>query len=150
MCIYLKGIGGLLYKSEEHVFPQALGGKVALPLGYVSDRFNNDISKLEQEFIRDSFIGTIRQFYGPGKKGSLSNSKATKSKIYVIKRVEGNSEVSLAYIQQKLTVEIPQARINLKSGACNFWFTPHVYGDFSLEAEKYRAKCWIPGVMVRV
>lgn len=139
MCIYYRDSTDLKYSSEEHIFPQALGGRIALPVGYVSDKFNNEISKLEQELLRDSIVGTMRQFVGPGKKGSLSKNKATKSKIHIITEDGDSTSISLGYIQQELTVEIPQARIDLISGSVTFSFSANIYKDYSSEVKKFRS-----------
>jgi hypothetical protein len=71
-CIYLKGTEPVLsFNSQEHIFPAGIGGIQMLPKGYVSDQFNNSFSKIELDFMRNSLIALPRQFYGPGKRGSI-------------------------------------------------------------------------------
>jgi hypothetical protein len=82
-CIYYTDRNGLHFTKEEHIIPAGIGGKKKLNIGIVSDEFNNDFSKIEQEFMRNSLIAIPREFYGPGKRGSLSPSKSTKSLIHV-------------------------------------------------------------------
>jgi len=108
-CIYLKsGEENLSFSSQEHVFPAGLGGISKLPFGFVSDEFNNSISKIEEDFIRNSIISIPRTFIGPGKRGSLSKSKSTKSLISLI---QINNDVSLGYVSLGTPYIISQIKI---------------------------------------
>src|SRR5580658_987513 len=103
MCIYYKYRDGLHYGSGEHIIPAAIGGKKKLPSGYVSNEFNNDISKLEQEFIRESFVAMAREVQGPGKRGKLGDKFATKSKVHVVRNVDDDRLFALGYIKMGRT-----------------------------------------------
>ena len=98
MCIYYKGRDGLTYNQQEHILPAGLGGKTKLPKGFVSDQFNNDISKLEEEVMRGSLIALARQFEGPGKRGKLGEKHETKSKV-LLTADEENNYFSLCYLE---------------------------------------------------
>lgn len=78
-----------------------------LPAEYVSAEFNNKSSALELAFMRSSPIALPRQLHGPGKRGSLSASKATKSRVTVFSQQPSEQEFSLGYIQAGRPVEIP-------------------------------------------
>lgn len=67
-CIYYKS-DSLSFNSREHVIPAGLGGKNTLPEGYVSDEVNNYFSALELKALRESIVGGIRNYLGPGKRG---------------------------------------------------------------------------------
>lgn len=119
MCIYYKGKTDLNYNSQEHLIPASLGGRIKLPKGYVSDEFNNDISKLEQKFIRESLISIPRQFDGPGKRGRMGEKHAVKSKVLLF--VSGNeNQFSLGYMQRGKPKEIPTLLLDLETGNNQF------------------------------
>jgi hypothetical protein len=119
MCIYYKGREGLTYNAQEHVIPAGLGGRLKLPKGFVSDEFNNHISKLEQQFIRESVISFPRQFEGPGKRGRKGDKHAVKSKVLLYVR-EGDVGFSLGYMQRGQSREIPSILLNLNNGNSKF------------------------------
>ncbi len=119
MCIYYKGKSGLNYTSQEHIFPAAIGGKKMLPKGYVSDEFNHSISKLERELIQKSLLKIQREIQGPGHRGSLSDKKAKKSEIHVIKPRDPEIPFSLGYIKLARSYEIPHINLNVTTGAIN-------------------------------
>lgn len=96
MCIYYGNKEYLTYNSQEHVLPAALGCHTKLPKGVVSDQANAYFSPIERHVIEQSLIQLPRLFIGPGKRGSLSPNKATKSELSVI---DMNGEKSLGYIQ---------------------------------------------------
>lgn len=77
MCIYLKNESGLTYIGQEHIFPAALGGKIKLEKGLVSDQANSELSKLEDEMIHISTVAMCREFYGPGDRGSKTKGAGT-------------------------------------------------------------------------
>ncbi|MCD9576791.1 hypothetical protein [Flavobacterium soyae] len=122
MCIYLTSKEKLSYKNAEHIISAGLGGKLKLPLGYVSDEFNNIISKCEQEFLRSSIISLPRQISGPGKRGSLNPKKETKSKISVFSEPTNGESFSLGYIQMSKPFEIPHVIFNQITGEVIFNF----------------------------
>jgi hypothetical protein len=72
---------GAHFQEKEHIFLASIGGRKCLPLGYVSDEFNNNISRIERKFTRKTFIADNRIFVGPGKRGSLKDKDKTKSEI---------------------------------------------------------------------
>lgn len=85
VCIYSKqSFNDSEMRSGDHIFLAAIGGQKKLPKSFVSHEVNNSFSKLEKNFSRDSFISIIRQFEGPGKRGSLSEKKASKSNVCVM------------------------------------------------------------------
>jgi hypothetical protein len=116
MCIYLGEDSNLHYDSADHIIPAGLGGKTKLPLNYVSREFNNLISRSEQVFLRNSIISMPRQIIGPGKRGSSTHIKATKSLINVFKQQTDKGSLSLGYIQLGKPVEIPHIVLNSKTG----------------------------------
>ncbi|WP_125719599.1 hypothetical protein [Flavobacterium ustbae] len=122
MCIYLTSKEKLNYKNAEHIISAGLGGKLKLPLGYVSDEFNNIISKSEQEFLRSSIISLPRQISGPGKRGSLNPKRETKSKISVFSEPTKGECFSLGYIQMNKPFEIPHVIFNQITGEVIFNF----------------------------
>jgi hypothetical protein len=113
MCIYYKDRQNLNYTTREHIVPAGLGGIAKLPIGMVSDEFNNDISELEKAFIRDSLPSVARQLEGPGKRGKLGDRHATKSEISVVKSTNTDEKVfALGYVKLGKVFEIPQIFLN--------------------------------------
>lgn len=112
MCIYYKDRQCLTYVGQEHIFPAGIGGILKLPMGYVSDQFNNNISKLELQFLRESFISVARQIEGPGKRGSLSENKATQSLIHLIVDAKHQKPTGIGYVKIGQVFEIPSVLIN--------------------------------------
>lgn len=143
MCIYYKNREDLTYTSGEHVIPAGIGGIKKLPVSYVSDQFNNYISKLEKRFLRNSVVATPRIFVGPGKRGSLSESKATKSKIQLIKSPNAGVEYSLGYTKLGKPYEIPNLLVNTVTGMCAFSFDKSESGEHHTIIDTYKAKCEI-------
>ncbi|NFA44462.1 hypothetical protein EXM65_18350 [Clostridium botulinum] len=111
-CIYLKESDEIqTFNKAEHIFPAGIGGVRKLPKGYVSDNVNGIIfSKMELDFMRNSVISICREIEGPGKRGSLSLKKATKSKVGISKDEEG--QVKLAYIKKAKPYSIDQIKIS--------------------------------------
>jgi len=122
-CIYLKGIEPeLTFNSGEHIIPAGIGGIMKLPHGVVSDKINTEIfSGLELEFMRNSPISLPRQFHGPGKRGSFSPKKASKSNVHVMITADGNSRISLGYIKLGKPFLIQQVMI-FPNGIAEFNF----------------------------
>lgn len=115
MCIYYSNQINLNYSSKEHIIPAAIGGISTLNIGVVSDEFNNDISKLEDEFIH-KFLSIPRELVGPGKRGSLNPKKAIHSRIYVFSHPR-TGNYSLGYVSKGKPQGIPHIVINTTSGS---------------------------------
>ena len=141
MCIYYKNRTGLSYTSKEHVFPAGIGGVFSLAPGIVSDEFNNEISKLEQSFLRDSFVGIGRQIEGPGKRGSLEQNKATKSRVHLIRDTADPNSFSLGYVMLRRTHEIPQVLLDTSTGHLVFSFDKSVTSDHQKVMNEFAAAC---------
>lgn len=111
-CIYLKKTEPeVTFESGEHIIPAGIGGIIKLDNGMVSDQFNNKISSIELDFMRNSIIAVPRQFHGPGKRGSLSERKASKSKVHIMSASGDFSDASLGYIKLAKPHQIPQFKI---------------------------------------
>ncbi len=141
MCIYYKNRSGLHYNSKEHIFPAGIGGVFSLASGIVSDEFNNGISKLEQSFLRDSFVGIGRQIEVPGKRGSLDPQKATKSKVHLIVDTADSSAFSIGYVMLHRTHEIPQALVDTSTGHLSFSFNKSGNSDHTKVLSEFAATC---------
>src|SRR5437016_4825540 len=100
MCIYYTDRNDLTYSGQEHVIMAGLGGSARHPNGYVIDQFNNDISKLEQDFLRESIISVPRQIVGPSSRGRLTSKYETKSKVHVLRNYAVENDISLGYIKR--------------------------------------------------
>lgn len=120
MCIYLGELEGLHYDSADHIIPAGLGGIKKLPLDFVSREFNNLSSKYERGLMKHSILSLPRQLHGPGKRGSLSSSKATTSSVHVFRQYPDNSILSLGYIKMGKPFEIPHLALNVQTGELNF------------------------------
>lgn len=141
MCIYYKGIDGLAYTAGEHIFPAALGGIQKLPKDFVSAAFNNDISGLELDFIRNSFVSLARQVEGPGKKGKLADKFATKSKVSVIESAADKSILALGYIKKGKLYEIPQLLLDIDTGKFAISFDSTAVTDIAKAIADFKEKC---------
>lgn len=109
-CIYTKLTeNDTKFEKREHVFPAGIGGSKMLPKGAVSDYANEVFSKLELSFMRDSIISIPRVFHGPGKRGSLSHKKRTKSKISLMK---SQGSIFFGYTELAIPKTITQFQIN--------------------------------------
>lgn len=71
-CIYYKD-GNLSFDSREHIIPASVGGIRKLPKGFVSDKANNYFSGIELVALRETFVGGIRNYIGPGHRGKRLN-----------------------------------------------------------------------------
>ena len=136
MCIYLGEAKGLHYDSADHIIPAGLGGKIKLPLDYVSREFNNLSSKYEMALMRSSILGLPRQILGPGKRGSLNPNKATRSSINVFRQPD-NGEFSLGYIKMGKPFEIPHIILNSQTGEFKVSISKEA-SDFELQVFKQR------------
>lgn len=141
MCIYYTNRNDLTYKSQEHVIPAGLGGVAKLPDTYVSDQFNNDISKLEQDFLRESIIASIRQIVGPGQRGKLTEQHETKSKVHVLRDYPQEANLSLGYIKKGKPYLIPYINLNTKTGVFAVGFNNQKGFDLSMGKASFKAKC---------
>lgn len=119
LCIYTKmtEADGAHFNEEEHVLSAALGGVHCLEKGIVSDEINSLFSKWEAQFLRYSPISILRQFYGPGKRGSLKPKDATKSvvNVYTPTDIDGEEnldDVGLCYVKLGVPYSIPALRIS--------------------------------------
>lgn len=97
MCIYLGSKDELTYETQEHVFPAGLGGCEKLEKGVVSDQANSYFSKIERNVLKKSLLQINRIIDGPGKRGSLSEKKATTSDVMLM---EHNGQQCLGYMKQ--------------------------------------------------
>jgi hypothetical protein len=140
MCIYYIERPELNYKKQEHIIPAGIGGVLKLPKGYVSDEFNNDISKLEMEFFREGILSMPRQIFGPGKRGSLSENKATKSKVHLISGVHSKEQFALGYTSAGKVYEIPHLLWNTNTGESIFSFNKS-YKEAEEVINEFQLKC---------
>ena len=99
MCIYYGNRMDLTYFEEEHVFPAGLGGISKLQRGTVSDQANKLFSKMELELMHHSLLSTTRALLGPGKRGSHSPAKMSKSEIGLL--CKDGTKLALGYISGK-------------------------------------------------
>ncbi len=106
MCIYYGNQNDLSYNNREHIFPAGLGGNKMLPIGCVSDQANALFSPMESILMHDSLIALDRFLFGPGKRGSLSPQKASKSNIVISK--EDTDKLVLSYTSLGTPYIIPQ------------------------------------------
>lgn len=101
----------ITFTSQEHVFPAGLGGIFQLPVGIVCDKCNTEVfSRLELDFIRNSIIGLPRQFYGPGKRGSLNPDDASSSLVHLMAFADDSNEKALGVMRTGIPFQIPQFR----------------------------------------
>lgn len=107
-CIYLKKTEpNATFKKREHIIPASIGGCRKLDKGWVSDEINEKFSNIELEFARNSIISIPRAFEGPGKRGSFSVGKSTKSAVSVM--VENSSnQIKLGYLSKGKPYSISQ------------------------------------------
>lgn len=104
MCIYFHDSRNLTYRKQEHVFPAGLGGIAVLPNGVVSDQANEYFSPLEGALMHNSLLSLPRSLFGPGKRGSLNPTKASKSDICIMESDSG--KICFGYISGKTSYYI--------------------------------------------
>jgi len=77
-CIFCKATDGN-FSMVEHIIPESLGNETLfLPRGYVCDKCNTKISKLEQKFVNSVPMSGLRILVGSvGKKGKFPSAKYT-------------------------------------------------------------------------
>lgn len=114
-CIYSKKTEneGATFIKQEHIIPAGIGGRYMLKQGMVSDEINEYFSKLEIEFMRKSPIAIVRQFEGPGKRGSLSPKKATKSEVYIRFDRDNKDIIGMGYIEMGIPKSIQHLIFNV-------------------------------------
>ena len=103
--------------NKEHIFPAFLGGKKCLPLGWVSKEANDRFSKIEAECSLYSMFSLMREFVGPGKRGS--NTIPTLKKYHIVNMLNSN-EYSIGYIFNGKPYLIPSVIINLDNNSLKF------------------------------
>jgi len=147
LCIYLKETEPIVtFKSGEHIFPAGIGGLQKLPKEYVSHDANNAFSSMEGHVMKRSLLALARQFYGPGKRGNITNfKKATKSTISLMSSKVNPTVIKFGYISLGKPYFISQIKIN-NSG--NYQFSSdssfgeneqHIM-DFFLNLKNYKGK----------
>src|SRR5690606_4306943 len=141
MCIYYKEIDAFTYTAGEHIFPAALGGIQKLPKEFVSTEFNNAISGIELDFIRNSFVSLARQVEGPGKRGKLADKFATKSTVSVIESAADKSILALGYFKKGKLYEIPGLLLNTDSGKFAISFDSTEVTDIAKAIADFKDKC---------
>lgn len=129
MCIYYHGREGLTYGSEEHVISAGLGGIAKLPIEYVSKEFNNEMSNFERDLMKLSPISLPRQIWGPGKRGSLADSKQSKSEIHVMIDKDEFKRPSLGYVQQGRPKQLTHIVLDLATGAVSIGLQKTEHGN---------------------
>lgn len=113
MCIYYGSREDLTYKKQEHIFPAGIGGIQKLNQGVVSDQANELFSPMELKLMHNSIISVARTLKGPGKRGSLSPRKATKSGVIIGK--QENGDIVFSYLRKGIPFIVPCfMRINNK------------------------------------
>lgn len=118
-CIYFKGTPELTYVNQEHIFPAGLGGTKKLNKGVVSDQANEIFSPMEKALMENSLIAMSRMHYGPGKRGSLLETKASQSQVVVSRGGTGLMELtytalSTPYSISQFTKDNIQYHISLR------------------------------------
>lgn len=139
MCIYYTDRNDLTYTGQEHIIPAGLGGLTKLKSTFVCDQFNNKISALEQDFLRNSLVGINRELMGPGKRGNLSEKKATKSKVHLITFPDGS--FSLGYLIKGRQVIIPYISINTNTGEVGIGFNNAENFNAEMALEQFKKSC---------
>ncbi|TGL75365.1 HNH endonuclease [Leptospira levettii] len=136
-CLYCgKDDREVTFTSQEHVFPAGIGGIFQLPKGTVCDNCNTrNFSDHERDFMRNSIISLPRQFYGPGKRGSLNPNKATSSLVHLMAHTDESEERSLGFIQIGKPFQIPQFRF-LGIESVNLIIAPS-HGDVDNQIEDF-------------
>lgn len=114
-CIYLKEDDAIqTFNKAEHIFPAGIGGIQKLPKGYVCDYVNGTIfSKMELGVMRESILAISRILMGPGKRGSLSEKKESRSKVSVLVTNNDEKSISLGYVKRGKPYQIPQISIKI-------------------------------------
>ncbi len=130
-----------LHQPGTYVPPQVSEASKSYPKGYVSDEFNNDISKLEQSFLRESFISAARQVEGHGKRGSLSEQRATRSTVHVLVDSQNQQITGLGYIKLGKPFEIPNVMTNTATRALTIRFHKDSFISTEENIKQFSDKC---------
>ena len=138
-CIY--SLKENVESNEEHIVPAFLGGKKCLPLGWVSKEANDRFSKIEAECSLYPIFSLMREFVGPGKRGS--NIVPTLKKYHVINVIDSD-EYSIGYIFNGKPHLVPSVIINLDNNSVRFEMDAkdkeHIYSNFMLVKKMFREK----------
>lgn len=104
-CIYtLKDDNEATFNEKEHIFPKSIGGTNTLPNGWVSDEFNNEMSKLERKFFRENPLMVIPRVF---EKQTGRKNHTGKLGVSFLKKLNTN-ELVLGYIENGHPHVIPQ------------------------------------------
>ncbi len=118
LCIYYGDRDDLSYDKQEHVFPAGLGGNTMLDKGVVSDQANWMFSQMEGKLMHESIISIERMFFGPGKRGSLSEKNASKSLVNV--GIQDDGSIAMCYTALGHSYIIPQVFVQGKMVCYHF------------------------------
>ena len=142
MCIYLGNSDNLTYKNQEHIFPAGLGGIRMLDPGVVSDQANELFSPLELKLMRQSLRAIDRMMFGPGKRGSFSPQKASKSLVNV--GLQDDGQPVLCYMALSKPYYIPQFHLHENEARVSVpdehGDTEKPFRDFLNSLEKFNGK----------
>ena len=145
-CIYYNK-ENLNFTSGEHIISAGLGGKRKLPHGYVSDEANHYFSSLELVALRESIIGGVRNFIGPGKRGTkvkvqdnglIKCSKAYGPHIQILRMKQAQTayyseeyRYKLGFMFDKHTMLLPQVVFTFDSNLAlvSQMYTPGEYDN---------------------
>lgn len=136
-CVYLKKTEPeLTFKSREHIFPASIGGIQKLPMEYVSHNANNAFSAMEGQVMKKSLLALPRQFFGPGKRGNITNpKKATQGAVSLISGVMNPETVEFGYVSLGKPYSISQIKINM-NGKFQF-ISDESFGDISQQTKEF-------------
>ena len=101
--------------NREHIIPAFLGGKECLPVGWVSKEVNDKFSKIEAACSLYPMFSLMREFVGPGKRGS--SSKPTFKKYHV---VINDNNYSVGYVFDSKPYIITGICINIENNTLIF------------------------------
>lgn len=141
MCIYYTEKPGLTYGSGEHIIPAGFGGKAKLPIEFVSKEFNNDFSRLERFFMKDSIYAIIRQIVGPGSRGRMGVRYESTSKVHLVEDYPQTGNFSLGYIKKGKPKLIPQFHFNTQTKELGYDMDNTIPVDITEEIEKFAFVC---------
>ena len=100
-CIYYHNMDELSFNSREHIFPNALGGMQRLPKGYVSDQFNNYISKYERLLFKEkTIINFLRALEGSNKKNDKIIQEMSSIKHLTKKELKNSTRSAIHIVNE--------------------------------------------------
>ncbi len=109
------------FDSEEHVFPNCIGGTVCLPKGYVSDKINNAFSKLELPFARENPIVLLNRMFSNYHTGRKHHTNRDKITVF-----DDGMSIMLGYVYEGKPISLNQIifhELNEDSVSCDFKVT---------------------------